>query len=79
MNYNDYLKSKEITISTSALKLKRMLEAYKKDPSHFTIAFKGLYVSEKNRKLDVSEVLSMILDWKDSIASLTRLSRITMT
>ena len=69
MNYNDYLKSKEITISTSALKLKRMLEAYKKDPSHFTIAFKGLYVSEKNRKLDVSEVLSMILDWKDSIAS----------
>ena len=69
MNYIDYLKSKEITISTSALKLKRMLEAYKKDPSHFTIAFKGLYVSEKNRKLDVSEVLSMILDWKDSIAS----------
>ena len=69
MNYIDYLKSKDITISTSALKLKRMLEAYKKDPSHFTIAFKGLYVSEKNRKLDVSEVLSMILDWKDSIAS----------
>lgn len=69
MNYNDYLKSKEITINTSALKLKRMLEAYKKDPSHFTTAFKGLYVSEKNTKLDISEFLSMILDWKDSIAS----------
>lgn len=69
MNYNDYLKSKEITINTSALKLKRMLEAYKKDPSHFTTAFKGLYVSEKNTKLDISEFLSMILDWKDSIVS----------
>ena len=54
MNYIDYLKSKDISISTSALKLKRMLEAYKKDPSHFTTAFKGLYVTEKNSKLDVS-------------------------
>ena len=69
MNYVDYLKSKEISISTSALKLKRMLEAYKKDPSHFTTAFKGLYVTEKNSKLDVSEFLSMILDWKDSVAA----------
>ena len=69
MNYIDYLKSKEISISTSALKLKRMLEAYKKDPSHFTTAFKGLYVSEKNSKLDVSEFLSMIIDWKDSVST----------
>ena len=69
MNYIDYLKSKEISISTSALKLKRMLEAYKKDQSHFTTAFKGLYVSEKNSKLDVSEFLSMIIDWKDSVST----------
>lgn len=70
MNYNDYLKSKEISINTSALKLKRMLEAYKKDPSHFTTAFKGLYVNERNTKLDVSDFLSMMIDWKESIASL---------
>ena len=69
MNYIDYLKSKDISISTSALKLKRMLETYKKDPSHFTSAFKGLYVTEKNSKLDVSEFLSMILDWKDTVAT----------
>lgn len=70
MNYTEYLKNKNITISTSALKLKRMLEDYKKDQCHFTTTFKNLAAFENGNKLEPADFLTMIIDWLDSIKEL---------
>lgn len=72
MNYTEYLKNKRIYISTSASKLKKMLDDYKKDSCHFTTTFKNLYVTENGNKLEPAEFLTMIVDWKDSITELDK-------
>ena len=72
MNYTEYLKNKNIYISTSASKLKKMLDAYKKDSCHFTTTFKNLYVTENGNKLEPAEFLTLIVDWKDSITELDK-------
>lgn len=72
MNYTEYLKNKSIYISTSASKLKKMLDDYKKDSCHFTSTFKNLYVTENGNKLEPAEFLTMVVDWKDSIVELDK-------
>ena len=67
MNYTEYLKSKNITVQTSARQLKKMLEAYKKDASSFTKAFGQVKIKQDNKDIEPSDFLATALDWKESI------------
>ena len=68
MNYTEYLKSKNITVQTSARQLKKMLEAYKKDASSFTKAFGQVKIKQDNKDIEPSDFLATALDWKESIS-----------
>ena len=70
MNYSEYLKNKDITITTSSTKLKKMIEDYKKDQCHFTTTFKNLLVFEKGVKLEPADFLTMLINWLDNIKEL---------
>lgn len=70
MNYTEYLKNKNITITTSSTKLKKMLEDYKKDSCHFTTTFKNLAVLENGNRLEPADFLTMLVNWLDSIKEL---------
>lgn len=70
MNYSEYLKNKNITITTSSSKLKKMLEDYKKDSCHFTTTFKNLAAFENGNKLEPADFLTMLVNWLDSIKAL---------
>ena len=70
MNYSEYLKNKDITITTSSTKLKKMIEDYKKDQCHFTTTFKNLLVFEKGIKLEPADFLTMLINWLDNIKEL---------
>lgn len=68
MNYTEYLKSKNITVQTSAKQLKKMLEDYKANSSSFVNSFKNLKCKEENNELQPADLLSKALDWKESIS-----------
>jgi len=72
MNYNEYLKGKNITFQTSAKNLKKALEEYKKDSSSFVKTFKNLKCKENDTNLDPTEFLQRVIDWKDSIQELDK-------
>jgi hypothetical protein len=61
MNYSEFLKSKNIRITVSAIKIKHMLEAYMYDPEFLT-AFKNLYVTRDDEKLSPQMFLAFITD-----------------
>ena len=67
MNYTEYLKSKNITIQTSAKQLKKMLEDYKKNSSSFATPFKNLKVKEGDNEIQASDLGMKIVEWLPSI------------
>lgn len=77
MNYNEYLKSKNITVTTSAKNLTKMLEAYKADSSSFAKAFKGLKVKEGDTEIEPSDFCMKVVDWKDSITEFDQTAKNT--
>lgn len=69
MNYNEYIKSKNIIVQSSSRQLKKMLESYKADASSFTKAFGNLKIKQNGVDVTPSDFLSTALDWKDSIST----------
>lgn len=61
MNYSEFLKNKNIKITTSAIKLKHMLDAYKLDPQFLT-AFKNLFAERDNEPITPQMFLTFITD-----------------
>lgn len=61
MNYSEFLKSKNIRITTSALKLKHMLDAYLIEPQFLT-AFKNLFAERNDEPITPQMFLTFITD-----------------
>lgn len=66
MTYSEFLKSKNIKINVSALKLKHMLEAYSMDPQ-FLVAFKNLYAKRDDEDMTPQSMLNFITDNLDAL------------
>ena len=69
MTYNEFLKSKNIKITVSGLKLKHMLEAYTLNPQ-FLIAFKNLYATRDDENISPQMMLTFITDNIDALKAI---------
>ena len=66
MKYLEFLRSKNVQVTTSELKLKRMLEAYKGDPQ-FLVAFKNLFTKRDGEDLTPQMFYSFLSDNIDTL------------
>lgn len=69
MTYNEFLKSKNIKITVSGLKLKHMLEAYALN-QQFLVAFKNLYATRDDENISPQMMLTFITDNIDTLKSI---------
>jgi hypothetical protein len=69
MTYSEFLKSKNIKINVSALKIKHMLEAYSMDPQ-FLIAFKNLFAKRDDEDMTAQSMLNFITDNLDALKAI---------
>lgn len=69
MTYSEFLKSKNIKITVSGLKLKHMLEAYTLNPQ-FLIAFKNLYATRDDESISPQMMLTFITDNIDALKTI---------
>lgn len=69
MNYSEFLKNKNIKITTSALKLKHMLDAYKLEPQFLT-TFKNLYAERNDEAMSPQMFLTFITDNLDTLKTI---------